>query len=321
MMRVIIVRTHGYSGGSLVLDTMCSCFRKKGVDASLFFIHREPKKNTGFLIFWLKWTFYSFKWDFFHSLCCLFPHANGKRFREWRPVVNSPVKGIKRKRLPFFSKKNTIVIYPEKVYGNFLHARNVTRYLLFHYDYTDDKNAYGKDDLFVAYREVFDVPTLNPEGFIAPFAHFDKELYRQYNYGERKGNCYIIRKGRDRKDLPKQLEGPVIDNQSEEEKVRTLNRCERCYLYDTQTFYGAIAAVCGCLPIIVMEPGKKKEDYIGEDDRPLGIAYGDTSEEIDYALRTREQLLKKLDFTEFNERNITTLISILKAKFNPMVSS
>jgi len=41
--------------------------------------------------------------------------------------VNLTIKGCKRKLLPCVSK-NTIVIYPESVYGNFLKAKNVVRY-------------------------------------------------------------------------------------------------------------------------------------------------------------------------------------------------
>lgn len=312
-MRVIIVRPHGYSGGSLVLDEMCSWFRKKGIDASLFFIPREPKKNTHPTVFWLKWLFYSCKWESYRLLCSMFPNGNHARFNEWRPVVKSPVNGVKRKRLPFFSNRNTIIVYPEKVYGNFLHAKHVVRYLLFHYDYSNDKNAYGKDDLFIAYREVFNDPVLNPGKRIVQFGHFDKALYRQYNFGERKGNCYIIRKGSQRPDLPQQFDGPVIDKLSEEEKVKILNETERCYSYDTQTFYTSIAAVCGCLPIIVPEPGKVKEDYYSPGEKLLGKAFGESAEEIDRALRTRELCIQSVDYDERNERNIDLLISILKS--------
>lgn len=314
-MRVIIVRPHGYSGGSLVLDEMCSNFRKKGVDASLFFVPKEPKKNTRLWLFWLKWLFYRLKWNYFHSMCRLFPHTKNKRFHEWRPVVISPVKGVRRKKLPFFSKRDTIVIYPEKVYGNFLHATHVVRYLLYHYAFADDKKAYGKDDLFIAYREVFNNPSLNPEKYFVWFGHFDNELYRQYNFGNRKGNCYIIRKGSSRNDLPERFDGPVIDKLPEEEKVKILNETERCYLYDTQTFYSSIAAVCGCLPIIVPEPGKTKEDYYASWETHPGQAFGESAEEIEHALKTRKQCIENLNYDKINEENANYFIKILKENF------
>ena len=64
-------------------------------------------------------------------------------------------------------------------------------------------------------------------------------------------------------------------------------------MYDMQTAYASIAALCGCIPISVLEPGKKKSDYIGKDDpEPFGRAFGDAPEEIEYAIRTREALRK-----------------------------
>ena len=66
-------------------------------------------------------------------------------------------------------------------------------------------------------------------------------------------------------------------------------------LYDTQTFYASIAALCGCIPIVVPEIGKTKEDYVKKDDHLLGIAYGDTSTEIEYAIQTREKVLLRIN--------------------------
>ena len=95
--------------------------------------------------------------------------------------------------------------------------------------------------------------------------------------------------------MPSHFDGPVIDNLREPDKVKVLNQCERCYLYDTQTFYASIAALCGCIPIVVPEPGKTKEDYVKPDDEVRGVAYGDSPDEIDFALRTRNEVQKRID--------------------------
>lgn len=315
-MKVIIVRPNGYSGGSLVLEKMCSLLRVKGIDARIFHVLYEPEKDTKMVTFWLEWLVLTIKVGVFYVLCKCFPKSTNKKLMSWRPLVMSPVKGVKRKVLPFFSKKNTIVIYPEKVYGNFLHANNVVRFLLYHYAYADDKNAYCDSDLFVAFREVFNNKILNKNGYVVTINHFDKELYRQYNYNKRKGTCYIIRKGKNRTDLPKKFDGPIIDDLPEDEKVKVFNECERCYSYDTQTFYTSIAAVCGCLPIVVLEEGKKRKDYFDSSEFALGVAYGESDDEINYALNTREQLNRSLNFDASNEKSIGLFIEILKKTFN-----
>jgi hypothetical protein len=233
------------------------------------------------------------------------------------PFFFSLVKGCKRQYHPFFNKKNSIVIYPEVVFGNPLDADNVVRWLLNKTKYKDIPNAYFTTDLFIAYRDVFNDVDLNPNKYILNQLYFNLELYNRYNYGERKGKCYIIRKGAKRPDLPSSFDGPVIDKLPEKEKVRLFNVCEYCYSYDTQTAYTSIAAICGCISIVVPEPGKSREDYRGEGDSPgYGIAYGDNKEEIEWALSTVDKLAESIDHTESNIKNAMYLIEILNKHFN-----
>ena len=326
-MKVIIVRPQGYHGGGLVLDKMCALLREKGVDARLFYIPYEPQKNTSAFLFWCQWLSFSWKsskkslkttikrWIIYIN-GSFFPNLKSERVAEWKNTlvtyVGNSIENTKRKQLPLFLKNKTIVVYPEKVYGNFLHAKNVVRYLLFYYAFADDSDAYDKHDLFIACRKAFNNFKLNKEGYIVGLWHFDSQLYRQYNFGERRGVCYVVRKGRNRKDLPAEFDGPIIDNMPDVEKVRILNECEKCYFYDTQTFYSSVAVVCGCVPIIVPEPGKNKEDYYSQ---TVGLAFADTPEEIAYAIRTRDQRLKSLDFAESNEKSISLFIKILNERF------
>ena len=97
--------------------------------------------------------------------------------------------------------------------------------------------------------------------------------------------------------------GPIIDHFSERDIVRIFNETQYCYCYDTQTFYTTIAAVCGCIPIVVPEQGKTRTDYTMGDDTSYGVAYGDTEDEIAYAIATRAQLIDKVH--AFKQENIT----------------
>ena len=234
----------------------------------------------------------------------------------YKDYFYEPVKGCKRKWTPFISD-DTIVVYPDMMYGNILKAKNIVRWLLYFNRFKNNVNAYGKDDLFFCYREIFNDYQLNPKCRMLYFQNFDFELYKQTNYGERLGCCYVVRKGINRNDLPENFNGPVIDNWSEEDKVKALNKYKFCYFYDTQTFYTAIAAVCGCIPIIVMEPGKIKEDYLGYGEYPLGVAYGDTVSEIEYAEKTRDDCINYLKQFDNNSIEMTeNFIRICKEYFH-----
>ena len=210
---------------------------------------------------------------------------------------------FKEKIFPFVNK-DTIVIYPEIVLGNPLHAQKVVRWFLYHNRFPNNPEAYSKEELFFSFREHFNDYKLNPTCRLLNIKHFNSDLYKQTNFGEHKGVCYIIRKGKSRNDLPQKFNGPIIDDLTEKEKVAVFNRCKYCYDYDTQTFYDTIACVCGCIPIVVMELGKTKADYMGKGDFDYGRAYGDTSKEIEYAIKTRPSRLKLLDFSDQNEKNV-----------------
>ncbi len=133
-------------------------------------------------------------------------------------------------------------------------------------------------------------------------SYFDFDTYKRTNYGPREGKCYIIRKGETRTDLPREFDGPVIDNLSEKEKVEWFNKCEYCISYDTQTAYSQIASLCGCVSVVVPEKGKCRENYRKgtEDiyDTGYGEAFGFSEEEINYSIDTREVLIKMYENLE-----------------------
>lgn len=237
-------------------------------------------------------------------------HPYGKRF------FFSLANGCKLQFHPFFNKKKTIVVYPEVIFGNPLEAYHVVRWLLYNTKYKNNIGAYSPSDLFIAYRECFNDTDLNPHNYIVHQASFNLDLYKQYNYGRRKGKCYIIRKGKNRPDLPNRFDGPVIDNLPETEKVRILNECEYCYCYDTQTAYSSIAAICGCISVVVPEPGKNRKDYRkGKDNPGYGVAYSDNNEEIMWALSTLDKLRESLDYSESNIRNAKRFVALINEKF------
>ena len=98
-------------------------------------------------------------------------------------------------------------------------------------------------DLVICFRLEFNDWELNPDGKVVHCPFFNKELYKQTNFGERKGTCYVLHKGKNRSDLPEEFDGIIVDDLTETEKVKVFNQCERCISYDTQTAYSTIAAL------------------------------------------------------------------------------
>ena len=304
-MKILIVNFPVYYGGTLVLSALCRELRLAGYDARLYPVFG---KFSGLS---------SFRKRFFSSIGLTFFRPLMRRlFKDSRHLL---MPGLRFWCWPFLSKNDTIVIYPDVVHGNPLKAKHVMRYLMYHYKFADDASAHGKDDLFVAFREIFNSPELNPNGYICHINFFDSELYRQFNFGARKGNCYVVRKGATRGDLPKTFDGPVLDDLPESEKVKVLNERKFCYFYDLQTFYSAIAVVCGCIPIMIPEPGKSESDYRRPGEmHAYGLAWSAAEEQIRYAAETRDKCLAQLDYTRSNRISCEGLVEILEKRFGKL---
>ena len=198
-------------------------------------------------------------------------------------------------------------MYPEVIYGNFLKAKHAVRWLLYFNRFPGDDKAYGKNDLFFSYSLKFNDPQLNPSYRICTIEYYNWELYKRTNFGERHGTCYIVRKGSNRPDIPKEFDGVVIDNLPEREKVEQFNKCKYCVSYDMYTAYSGIAAMLGCISIVMPELGKTKDDYGGP---RLGIAFGFDAEEIEYAKSSVKALAESYrNLEQRNRENVRYFIS------------
>lgn len=302
-MKFVIFSPRQGWGGSIVLHALCKYLNELGHDAKLFYSDVSEYYPNKKISFWRKLIW--------HTVQDSLRVFRAKVLKEVSPRLNGyidePVRGCPRKYLPFVNK-DTIVIYPEIVYGNPLGASKVVRWFLYYNRFANE--AYGKDDFFICYREIFNDWQLNPEGFILQTPYFDFDKYKRYNYGNRNGKCYIIRKGESRPDIPKKLDGIVIDDLLEEEKVRIFNESEYCISYDTQTSYSSIAALCGCISVIMPEEGKTKKDYRNESEIDLGVAWGLDEEEILWAKNTQEKLAES--FRGINKGALESTISFVK---------
>lgn len=305
----LIVSPPQFWGGPVVLHLLCRMLADYGYDAKVFRLRTDlicPSSRREFLQVYL-------------------PFMN-KKAEQNLDSQEGAVKGCELTNWPYVDE-DTIVVYPEVVIGNPLAAKHVVRWFLNKPRYPRiyiGEPPYNSDDLFICYREIFNDDTLNPTCRQVQLLHYNHELYKRTNYGRREGNCFIIRKGHIRADLPETVPGIIIDNLPDEEKVKVMNQCEYCYSFDTQTFYSTVAAMCGCISVIIPEPGKKRGDYLAEGDENLGfgIAFGTSPEEIEFARSSQKKLHDWIDsFDVRNHENVQKFLAYCQEYFQTRMDS
>lgn len=318
--RILIHNFYDYCGGALALSELCRTLRELGYDARLIVTKTNPLNEAGLMYLKKVWIKDSLFTLLHIAFCKCFPFDRAKRKYDYDSFFPRHLIGQKRQWLPIVHRSD-IVIYPETVYGNPFDAEHVVRWQLYNYSHFEDKKAYSDSDLFLGYREVFNNRDRTPDVENIHITCFDSSLYSRTNYGERKGKCYIVRKGINRVDLPDRFDGIVIDDLPEVEIVKVFNQCEYCYSYDTQTFYSQIAAICGCKSIVVPEPGKTVTDYRNVSERSYGVAWSDSEEDINNAVNSTVKLLEAI---KDNKRNnliqADRLIAILENRFNRKIA-
>ena len=290
--RIIVCVPRFATGGPLALYSAAKYLRACAHDARVFWYGPWRRVPGDDLSYWYYRTLFNLVDASKAARVKLFGAERYEGDARFAAYSNESMQGVPRKFLSSCGPDD-VVVYPEEIYGNPLGAKNVVRWLLYHNRYKDDPNAYGPDDQFFCYRYVFNDDELNPLRRQLYVCHYDLNLYRQTNFGERKGTCYLIKKGAGRADLPAEFDGPIIDTLSERDKVAMFNACERFVSYDMQTAYSYIAAMCGCESVVMPEPGKTYEDYRQGKDVPTGVAFGTSPEELARAAETRHLVREK----------------------------
>lgn len=206
--------------------------------------------------------------------------------------------------------KDSIVVYPGKVSGNPLQAKNVVRYLLHKPGFHTNQVSYGKNELYFYYREKFLDPTLKlSPAHLFYFPVVLSKLFTQTNFGERSGTCFILRKGKNRQIVHDLSSGVVIDDLPMEKIAEVFNNSEYCISYDLDTFFTHYASLCGCKTIVVPEPGLSKEEWCPDIGLRYGIAYGEN--DLEWAHKTKQLLTEYLqEKLENTEKSIESFVEI-----------
>jgi len=205
-----------------------------------------------------------------------------------------------------FETLNTIVIYPEIVFGNPKKAKYVVRWVLNTPGVINgDESTWGENDLIYKYSDLFDCKKKH-KGYLN-CVNYQLDIFQNFNNKRPIKNAVIVRKG---KKIHKEfIQHPsnsiVIDPQltSNLEAAKLFNQIEYLYSYDHATYYSIAAALCGATSIVIPNPKMTpKEFYLKRNTAKFGVAYG--QEYINHAVETKH-LVKKHLIELSQQENIT----------------
>lgn len=214
-----------------------------------------------------------------------------------------------------FKKDNTIGIYPEVVVGNPFGTKHVIRWLLNTPEASGEELAnqfYQKSkntDYFFTYSDFYKIR----EGYKLSGNLISSFLDTNY-FGKgneiRRGSAFLIKKGGIKEKIHPQdaIDLTNITNDFQRMSV-ILKNVEYFYCYDNACFWPVIAALCGCISIVVPNTNKTAAEW--HNDFPstkMGIAYG--IDEIQHAKETLH--LVEQNFKQVQEKELETVKNFIK---------
>lgn len=280
------------SGGVIALYLLCDCINKLGYEAYIapFCFSDYPLKNT----------------SFFSKLGSYVKHQI--RRKEYKmEELNTPV-------WDGTVDEDFVVVYPEVVVGNPLGASNLVRWLLFKPD-PNHHLEFDKQELVVCYNSAFNDTSINKNEleFLTTLLVKD-DIYYDFGETDRKGVCYILRKGANLIAKENLRDGIVIDGKSHAEVAKIFNKVDTCISYDPYTMYSYYAVLCGCSSIVIPIKGVEKSQWLPKEENRYGLAYG--FDDTVWAEDTSKLLLPYLKTLEQgSELSVKNFISLCHAKF------
>lgn len=285
------------SGGIIVLHKLASMLRDSGHEVTIWPLPKPMRRELKSFSGWVKLA----RWLRLLLLSVL----------KKRPI-NSPynLKVAKERDI-----EGAVVIYPEITAGNPLGANHVVRWLLNKPGVINGNNEFGSDDLFFFYDSIFNDLDLNPnkENHLI-VSELMSDVYRNTCDGNRAGQCYMVRKGRNRTLNYHEPSAINVDGVPHEELSKIFNECEYFICYDLYTMYSRYAAMCGCIPVVVPQEGLAVDDWYPEVENRYGIAYG--WENVSWAVESREKLFEILEEKKAKElESVDRFVAITKRYF------
>lgn len=282
------------SGGSIVLHTLAHRLRQAGQDAFVWNARSQKiamrRRKLGTRLFAL------YQWNRRRRA----RRRGDDEQRYSGKVVCHPTMPVPTYETPW--KTNCIAVYPEIIAGNPLGADHVVRWLLHRPGFHASNVSFGADELTFFYQPAFaeglgNVPAEN----LLQVRWLRTDVYQDLRLAERQGTCRMVRKGGDTftPEIAMGDAAPLLDGLKHEEIAEVFNRCTYFYSHDPYTMYLYYAALCGCIPVVVPQPGLEAETWRAGFELKRGVAYGDR--EIPFAVETREGLLEDMAAAQARE--------------------
>ena len=194
-----------------------------------------------------------------------------------------------------YDNENTVFIIPAgagehtftKDIPDFINnSQNIVRHLV-----NNQSQLYSKEDkLYVLSKYFNTLDDQKVDGYM-PILNIDFDTFKNHNL-PRSGRCYLI-KGEE------YIKGqPIYHNSSDTNLdsywtykgdkmaylAKMFNEHEIFFTYNTQTFISVLAALCGCVSVILPHPNTSKEKLFKFPQNKFGIAYG--FDDIDHSINT-----------------------------------
>jgi hypothetical protein len=219
---------------------------------------------------------------------------------------------------------NTVIIYPETVVGNPFMGKNVVRWILYHTTTPNPPGIFHKLDFntFLNLKKGIEHTWKNTDEYFYFNNYFEtlkkreKKILKVYNFRldefydfglEREGYCHLFYKNNIDQSFPNKYNSEHIPLGNWEGIVNIFNRKKYFLTYDDSTYYLVVAALCGCVPIILCDNDKEKHRN-GNPLMKYGIACG--FDDIEYAKNTMS--LVRPNLIEEDEKSIESVKSFIE---------
>jgi hypothetical protein len=237
-------------------------------------------------------------------------HYMAKKFLDCgdRVMMNNPhYEGVEKLTASFLiDKKNDlnewVLLLTENDFRlEELNMKNIVRYLLYK---PNNQKKYGFNELIIQHGKSFTVRT-NYECSLSIKPMVSKLNFWEDMKIERSEKDLVLKKKGNINQSDKIYQGVELDGliNSEtpydeiEKKLKELfNKYKKFITYDNDTFHSVQAALCGAISVVIPDGRLTEEEWRSSNNmRKWGIAYGDTDEQIDFAIRTREKLIENFN--------------------------
>lgn len=205
------------------------------------------------------------------------------------------------------------VVYLESMVDNPLNAKNVVRLLLHNPGYFNNKVHYGCNELYFLYgphfKSVDIFGSVTSDNFV-DIKYYNTNLYNRAKLlSNRSGVCYSVRKGKIKEIDFDLTNAECIDGKNHLEISDIFKRNKYFISFDTASAYSILAALCGCISIVVPDNDASKYEWQPDEKFRYGIAYGFSEDEIKLAISTQSLLASHVADIEAHNKRVANLFA------------